>query len=91
MRKMQLTREHFIFPELQMMRDSKSLGNRAIAMITFLSDAITKEATQARAGFKFGILMWGKSDKTNTTKDAKQRIVGCATIQALIRSLVVNS
>jgi hypothetical protein len=44
-----------------------------------------------RAGFKFGTLMWRKSDKINTTKDAKQRIVGCAAIQVFIRSLVMNS
>jgi hypothetical protein len=76
--KVHLTGEHFMFLELHMTRDSKSSGNGVIAMITFLSDAITKEATQVRAGFKFSTLMWGKSDKTNTTKDAKQRIVGCA-------------
>jgi capsule polysaccharide export protein KpsC/LpsZ len=91
MRKMHLTGEHFMFPELHMTRDSKASSNGVITAITFLSDAITKEATQARARFKFGMLMWRKSDKTNTTKDTKQRIVGCTTIQTLIRSLVVNS
>ena len=88
---MHLTGEHFMFPELHMMRDPKSSGNGVIAAITFLSDPITKEATQVRVRFKFGTLMWRKNDKTNTTKDAKQRIVGCATIQVLIRSLVANS
>jgi hypothetical protein len=91
MRKLHLTSKHFMFLELHMTRDSKLSGNEVIAAITFLSDPITKEATQVRARFKFGMLMWRKNDKTNTTKDAKQIIVGCATIQGFIRSLVVNS
>jgi hypothetical protein len=91
MGKMHLTGEHFMVPELHMTRYLKSSGNGVIAVITFLSDVITNEATQARVRFKFGTLMWRKSDKINTTKDAKQRIVECATIQTLIRSLVVSS
>ena len=77
---MHLTSEHFMFPKLHMTRDSKSLGDGVIVAITVLSDAITKEATQARAGFKFGMFMWGKNNKTNTTKNAKQRIVRYSTI-----------
>ena len=42
---MHLIGEHFMFPELYMKRDPKSSGNGIIAVITFLSDAITKEAT----------------------------------------------
>jgi hypothetical protein len=44
MYKMNLTSEHFMFPKLHMMRDSKALSNGVITSITFLSDAITKEA-----------------------------------------------
>jgi hypothetical protein len=83
---MHLTVEHFMFLKLHMTRDLKSSGDGVIAAIIVLSDAITKEATQARAGFKFGMFMWRKNNKTNTTKNAKQRIVRYATIQALIRS-----
>jgi hypothetical protein len=72
---MHLTGEHYMFPELHMTRDPKSSGNGVITTITFLSDVITKEATQARVRFKFGTLMWRKSDITNKTKDAKQGIV----------------
>jgi hypothetical protein len=68
---MYLTSEHFIFLELHMTIDLKSSGDEVIVAINLLSDAIAKEATQVRVGFKFGTFMWRKSDKTNTTKDMK--------------------
>jgi hypothetical protein len=45
MRKMHLTGEHFMFPKLYMTREPKSSSNGVIPAITFLSDAIAKEAT----------------------------------------------
>ena len=63
MRKMHLTGKHFMFPELHMTRDPKSSGNRVIITITFLRDVIAKEATQARARFKFGTLCGGRVTK----------------------------
>jgi hypothetical protein len=45
MRKIHLIGENFMFLELHMTRDPKSLGNRVIAAITFLIDAIAKEVT----------------------------------------------
>jgi hypothetical protein len=60
-----------MFPKLHMTRNTKTLGYEIIAMITFLSESITKKTIESGSWFKFGVFMLRKSDKTITTKNSK--------------------
>ena len=80
-----------MFPKIHMTRNMKMFGYGIIAMITFLSETITKKTTESGSWFKFGAFMCRKGDKTNTTKNSKQGIVRVFTIEKLKRRFIVDS
>ena len=64
-----------VFPKDNIMRNTKTMRDRIITPIPFLSFAITKETTKSRARLKFVVLMRLKKNETNRSKGAKVIIV----------------
>ena len=64
-----------VFPKDNIMRNTKTMRDRIITPIPFLSFAITKETTKSRLRLKFVMLMRLKKNKTSRSKGAKVMIV----------------
>ena len=82
--------EQTMFPKDNMTGDAKAMSNRIITSISFLSFAITKEATKARTRLEFVVFMRLKKDETSRAKGSEMLIVGWRSKKALIRSLIRN-
>ena len=64
-----------VFPKDNITRNTKTMRDRIITPILFLSFAITKETTKSRSRLKFVVLMRLKKNETNRSKGAKVIIV----------------
>ena len=64
-----------MFPKDNIMRNTKTMGDRIITSIPFLSYAITKETTKSRSRLKFVLHMRLKKNETSRSKEAKVMIV----------------
>ena len=82
--------EQTMLPKDNMAGDAKAMSNRTITSISFLSFAITKETTNARARLEFVVFMRLKKDETGRTKGSKMLIVRWRSKKALIRSPIKN-
>jgi len=66
------THERTIFPEFNMMGDTKAMSDGVIAMKTLLGNTIAKEATETSMRLELCLFMKRKRDKTSTTKNPKR-------------------
>ena len=64
-----------IFSKDNITRNTKTMRDRIITLIPFLSFAITKETTESRSRLKFVVLMRLKKNETSRSKGAKVMIV----------------
>ena len=64
-----------VFPKDNITRNTKTMRDRIITPIPFLSFAITKETTKSRSRLKFVVLMRLKKNKTSRSKGVKVMIV----------------
>ena len=64
-----------MFPKDNITRNTKSMRDKIITPIPFLSFTITKETTKSRSRFKFVVLMRLKKNETSRSKEAKVMIV----------------
>ena len=88
--KLRYLREHMMLPKDNMARVAKAMSNRIITSISFLSFAVTKEATMVRMRLEFVVFMRLKKDKTGRAKRSKMLIVRWRSKKALTRSLIRN-
>jgi hypothetical protein len=79
-----------MLPKDNMAGDAKAMSNRIITSISFLSFAITKEATKTRTRLKFVVFMRLKKNETGIAKGSKMLIVRWRSKKTLIRSLIRN-
>ena len=63
-----------MFPKDNITRNMKTMRDRIITPIPFLSFVITKETTKSRSMLKFVVLMRLKKNKTSRSKVAKVMI-----------------
>lgn len=68
-----------------MAEDVKTIRNRIIIAIAFLSKTVTQKNTQDKLGTKFGPIFLGKKYKTSRPKNTKEGIIGKLRKQSLIR------
>ena len=73
--KMREFNKQSVFPKDNITRNTKTMRDRIITPIPFLSSAITKETTKSRSRLKFIMLMRLKKNKTSRSKEAKVMIV----------------
>ena len=64
-----------MFPKDNIAGDMKTIRDKIIIPIPFLSFTIAKKATKSRPRLKFVMLMWLKKNKTGRIKGAKVVIV----------------
>ena len=64
-----------VFPKDNITRNTKTMGDRIIIPIPFLSFSITKETTKSRSRLKFVVLMRLKKNETSRSKGVKVMIV----------------
>ena len=64
-----------VFPKDNITRNTKTMRDRIITSIPFLSFAITKETTKSRSRLKFVVFMRLKKNETSRSKGAKVMIV----------------
>ena len=64
-----------MFPKDNITRNTKSMRDRIITPIPFLSFTITKETTKSRSRLKFVVLMRLKKNETSRSKGVKVMIV----------------
>ena len=64
-----------MFPKDNITRNTKSIRDKIITSILFLSFTITKETIKFRSRLKFVVLMRLKKNETNRSKGAKVIIV----------------
>ena len=64
-----------VFPKDNITRNTKTMRDKIITPIPFLSFAITKKTTKSRSRLKFVVLMRLKKNKTSRSKGAKVMIV----------------
>ena len=64
-----------VFPKDNITRNTKTMRDRIITPISFLSFTITKETTKSRSRLKFVVLMRLKKNETSRSKGAKVMIV----------------
>jgi hypothetical protein len=83
-------REHMMLPKDNMVGVAKAMSNRIITSISFLSFAVTKEATMVRMRLEFVVFMRLKNDETGRAKGSKMLIVRWRSKKALTRSLIRN-
>ena len=67
--------KQLVFPKDNITRNTKSMRDRIITLIPFLSFAITKEITKFRSRLKFVVLMRLKKNETSRSKGTKVMIV----------------
>ena len=82
--------EQTMLPKDNMAGNVKAMSNRIITTISFLSFAITKEATKARTRLEFVVFMRLKKDETGRAKGLEMLIVRWRSKKVLIRSLNKN-
>ena len=82
--------EQMMLPKDNMAGDTKAMSNRIITSISFLSFAITKEATKTRTRLEFVMFMRLKKDETGKAKGLEMLIMRWRSKKALIRSLIRN-
>ena len=64
-----------VFPKNNITRNTKTMRDRIITPIPFLSFAITKETIKSRSRLKFVVFMRLKKNETNRSKELKVMIV----------------
>ena len=64
-----------VFPKDNITRNTKTMRDKIITPIPFLSFAITKKTTKSRSRLKFVVLMRLKKNETSRSKGAKVMIV----------------
>ena len=64
-----------VFPKDNITRNTKTMRDRIITSIPFLSFTITKETTKFRSRLKFVVLLMLKKNETSRSKGAKVMIV----------------
>ena len=64
-----------VFPKDNITRNTKTMRDKIITPIPFLSFAITKETTKSRSKLKFVVLMRLKKNETSRFKGANVMIV----------------
>ena len=64
-----------MFPKNNITRNTKTMRDRIITPIPFLSFAITKETIKSKSRLKFVVLMRLKENETDRSKEAKVMIV----------------
>ena len=64
-----------MFPKDNIMRNTKTMRDRIITPIPFLSFAITKETTKSRSRLKFVVFMSLKKNETSRSKGSKVMIL----------------
>ena len=64
-----------VFPKDNIKRNTKTMRDKIITPIPFLSFAITKETTKPRSRLKFVVLMRLKKNETSKSKGVKVMIV----------------
>ena len=64
-----------MFPKDNITRNTKTMRDRIITPIPFLSFAITKETTKSRSRLKFVVFMRLKKNETSRSKGVKVMIV----------------
>ena len=64
-----------VFPKDNITRNMKTMRDKIITPIPFLSFVITKETTKSRSRLKFVVLMRLKKNETSKSKGAKVMIV----------------
>ena len=64
-----------VFPKDNITRNTKTMRDRIITPIPFLSFPITKEITKSRSRFKFVVFMRLKKNETSRSKGAKVMVV----------------
>ena len=64
-----------MFPKNNITRNTKTMRDRIITPIPFLSFAITKETTKSRSRLKFVVFMRLKKNETSRSKGAKVMVV----------------
>ena len=64
-----------VFPKDNITRNTKTMRDRIITPIPFLSFAITKETTKSRSRLKFVVFIRLKKNETSRSKGAKVMIV----------------
>ena len=79
-----------ILPKDNMVGDVKTISNRIITSISFLSFAITKEVTKVRTRLEFVVFMRLKKDEIGRAKGSEMLIMRWRSKKALIRSLIRN-
>ena len=67
--------KQLVFLKDNITRNTKTMRNRIITPIPFLSFTITKEITKSRSRLKFVMLMRLKKNETSRSKGAKVMIV----------------
>ena len=67
--------EGTMFPKYNIMGVTKTMRDKIITPIPFLSFAITKKTTKPRPRLKFFMLMWLKKNETSRIEGAKVVIV----------------
>ena len=64
-----------VFPKDNITRNTKTMRDKIITPIPFLSFAITKKTTKSRSRLKFVVFMRLKKNETSRSKEAKVMIV----------------
>ena len=64
-----------VFPKDNVTRNTKTMRDRIITPIRFLSFVITKETTKSRSRLKFVVFMRLKKNETSRSKGAKVMVV----------------
>ena len=64
-----------VFPKDNITRNTKTMRDKIITLIPFLSFAITKETTKSRTRLKFVVLIRLKKNETSRFEGAKVMIV----------------
>ena len=67
--------KQLVFPKDNITRNMKTMRDRIITPIPFLSFDITKETKKSRSRLKFVVLMRLKKNETSKSKEAKVTIV----------------
>ena len=60
--------KQLVFPKDNITRNTKTVRDKIITLIPFLSFAITKETTKSRSRLKFVVLMRLKKNETSISK-----------------------
>ena len=79
-----------VFPKDNITGNTKTMRDRIIIPIPFLSFTITQETTKSRSRLNFVVLIRLKKNETSRSKGAKVMIVKRLPKKALIQSLILD-